>query len=90
MPTPRSAQVRRRRPTLPTIDREVLDLGVRWADFGGAGAEDIFVLFGWSERQYFERLQTLAERHVTTNLRLRARLLEVCEERLKTVGSSRR
>lgn len=69
---------------MPRIDREVLDLGVRWVGYGGADPEDIFIMFGWSETQYYERLRILVERHILRNETLRNRLLGVCDGRPNT------
>lgn len=71
-----------RRSILSTLDREVLDLGVRWVSYGGAGSEDIFITFGWNEIQYFDRLRTLVELHLRADEPLRSRLLAVCDQRL--------
>ena len=68
-----------RRSTLPKLDREILDLGVRWVGYDGAGEEDILIMFGWSEIQYFEGLRNLVERHVVADESLRRRLVDTCE-----------
>ncbi|PQP19267.1 hypothetical protein [Rhodococcus opacus] len=76
-------------PTKPHVrskrdDDLVLEFGNRWAVFGGGSAEDIFVTFGWTEAQYFERLKVLAGRRFPPlDDTLRHRLLAVCAERLQ-------
>ncbi|MDV7090008.1 hypothetical protein GXW84_40670 [Rhodococcus sp. IEGM 248] len=70
-------------------DDLVLEFGNRWALFGGGSAEDIFVTFGWTEAQYFERLQVLAGRRFPPlDDTLRQRLLAVCAERLPRIDHS--
>ncbi|REE70809.1 hypothetical protein C8E05_0135 [Rhodococcus wratislaviensis] len=78
-------------PTKPHVrskrdDDIVVEFGNRWALFGGGSAEDIFVTFGWTEAQYFERLQVLAGRRFPPlDDALRQRLLAVCAARLQRV-----
>ena len=88
MPTPSDINAGRRRSMIPVLDKEVLDLGVRWVPFGGASAEEIFVLFGWSEARYFQRLHALSQRYVVTDTGLRHRLLRVCDARLTAAAQS--
>lgn len=82
MSTHSHSGVGQRPSTIPVLDKEVLDLGARWVPFGGASAEEIFLLFGWTEKRYFQRLQELSERHVITDVGLRHRLLHMCGQRL--------
>ncbi|CAG7620297.1 hypothetical protein SIM91_17950 [Rhodococcus opacus] len=77
--TPTKSRIRSKRD-----DDLVLEFGNRWAVFGGGSAEDIFVTFGWTEAQYFARLQVLAGRRFPPfDDTLRHRLLDVCAERLQ-------
>ncbi|MEN0136343.1 MAG: hypothetical protein AAGC80_14415 [Rhodococcus sp. (in: high G+C Gram-positive bacteria)] len=65
-------------------DEFVLNFGIRWIDFGGADAEDIFVAFGWTETRYFQRLEAVATRRfVPIDSTVRRQLLALCAERLR-------
>ncbi|MBC2639890.1 MULTISPECIES: hypothetical protein [unclassified Rhodococcus (in: high G+C Gram-positive bacteria)] len=70
-------------------DEFVLNFGIRWIDFGGAGVEDIFVAFGWTEARYFERLECVAARRFAPiENTIRRQLLDLCADRLRQLDSA--
>lgn len=72
------------------LDDVVLAFGIRWLDFGGATAEEIFVTFGWTESRYFQRLCAVsASRFAPIDDALRQRLHAVCSARLQQLDMTR-
>lgn len=69
---------------LPAEAVRMLDFARRWAPFGGADAEDIFMGFGISSRRFFLRIQRLITQHpaAVPNPAVRDELAAVCVDRL--------
>ena len=61
----------------------MLDFALRWVDFGGGPAEDIFVEFGVSDKVFYQRVGSLiSQRRVLESDSLRENLLQVCRGRV--------
>lgn len=70
-----------------TSDRasELVEFAVTWRHWGGGEASDIFVQFGISAQEYFERLESiLAEGHYSNDPQLRVELIKLCRMRLRS------
>ena len=70
-----------------TSDRasELVEFAVTWRHWGGGEASDIFVQFGISAQEYFERLEsTLADGRYSNDPQLRVELIKLCRMRLRS------
>ena len=59
--------------------------GARWVHYGAVPDEEVFVEFGISSRQFYERLSVVAlSKRMELRFSLRRDLLELCRARLRT------
>ena len=68
------------------MDREtdIIDFARRWRHWGGGSESDIFVEFGLTSREYFQRLEALVNRGALANqpVEIRREIRDICRARL--------
>ncbi|RYF50314.1 MAG: DUF3263 domain-containing protein [Comamonadaceae bacterium] len=67
------------------VNREddIIDFALTWRHWGGGSDSDIFVEFGISSREYFQRLETLLEHGALASQpdQIRWQLRTICHDR---------
>lgn len=62
----------------------MVEFGAKWVHYGAVPDEEVFVEFGISSRQFYERLSAVARsKRMELSLSLRRDLLELCRARLQ-------